>query len=443
VRGRVPDELNEELAFRIGQAFCAHVKPNLVVVGYDVRTSSPGLAEALTKGITSAGAGVLDIGMCGTEEVYYATASQGADGGIMVTASHNPADYNGMKFVGRDSRPIGSETGLREIAELAAAGEVIASRSPWSIQQLNIRSQFRDYLLGYVESARLKPFKVVMNCGNGCAGPIVDLLQEKLPLHCIKLMGEPDGSFPNGVPNPLLPENRASTSRAVLQEGADIGIAWDGDFDRCFLFDEKGRFIEGYYLVGLLAQAILATSAPGERIIHDPRLVWNTLAMVSKAGGIPVMSRTGHAYIKKAMRDADAVYGGEMSGHHYFRDFFYCDSGMIPWLLICQLMSRSGQTLSEMVKECIKAYPVSGEINRIVDDPDEVIGRIEKYYEAADCEKDYTDGLSMSFAEFRFNVRKSNTEPVLRLNVESRGNRALMKAKTSELLGLIGGRKTG
>jgi phosphomannomutase len=439
VRGRVPGELNEELAFRIGQAFCAHVKPRQVVVGYDVRISSPGLAEALTKGITSVGAGVLDIGMCGTEEVYYATASQGADGGIMVTASHNPADYNGMKFVGRESRPIGSDTGLQEIAELTAAGEVIASRSPGSIQQLNMRPQFRDHLLGYVEPARLKPFKVVMNCGNGCAGPIVDLLQEKLPLQCIKLMGEPDGSFPNGVPNPLLPENRASTSRAVLQEGADMGIAWDGDFDRCFLFDEKGRFIEGYYLVGLLAQAILATAGKGERIIHDPRLVWNTRAMVRKAGGIPIMSRTGHTYIKQAMRDADAVYGGEMSGHHYFRDFFYCDSGMIPWLLICQLMSRSGQKLSEMVKEGIKAYPVSGEINHVVDDPDEVIARIEKYYEDGDCEKDYTDGLSMSFADFRFNVRKSNTEPVLRLNVESRGDHVLMEAKTEELLQLIEG----
>jgi phosphomannomutase len=278
-----------------------------------------------------------------------------------------------------------------------------------------------------------------MNCGNGCAGPVVDLLEEKLPLQCVKLMGEPDGSFPNGVPNPLLPENRASTARAVLEEEADVGIAWDGDFDRCFLFDEKGGFIEGYYLVGLLAQAILATSSPGERIIHDPRLVWNTRETVTKAGGIPVMSRTGHAFIKKAMRDADAVYGGEMSGHHYFREFSYCDSGMIPWLLICQLMSQTGQPLSQMLEECINAYPVSGEINRIVDDPDEVIARIETYYEDTGCEKDYTDGLSMSFDEFRFNVRRSNTEPVLRLNVESRGNRTLMEAKTEELLQLIDG----
>jgi len=443
VRGVVPDELNEELAFRIGQAFCAHIKPGQVVVGYDVRTSSPGLAKALAKGITAAGAEVLDIGMCGTEEVYFATASLSADGGIMVTASHNPADYNGMKFVGRQSRPIGSETGLQEIAALAAAGEMIAGSRPGSIRQVNVRPQYGDHLLGYVDPGQLKSFKVVMNCGNGCAGPIVDLLEKKLPLQCIKLMGEPDGSFPNGIPNPLLPENRESTARAVLQEKADIGIAWDGDFDRCFLFDEKGRFIEGYYLVGLLAQAILATSAPGERIIHDPRLVWNTRETVSKAGGIPVMSRTGHAFIKKAMRDADAVYGGEMSGHHYFREFYYCDSGMIPWLLICQLMSQTGQTLSQMVEEFISAYPVSGEINRIVDDPDEVIARIEIHYEDADCDKDYTDGLSMSFDSFRFNVRKSNTEPVLRLNVESRGDRTLMEAKTGELLGLIDGRKTG
>jgi phosphomannomutase len=439
VRGRVPDELNEDLAFRIGQAFCAHVKPKQVVVGYDMRTSSPGLANRLAQGITSAGAGVLDIGMCGTEEVYFATASLAADGGIMVTASHNPADYNGMKFVGRESRPIGSETGLQEIAQIVAQGIETENTGQGSIRQVNTRAQYIEHLLGYVEPSLIKPFKVVMNCGNGCAGPVVDLLEEKLPLQCIKLMGEPDGSFPNGVPNPLLPENRESTARAVLEEEADVGIAWDGDFDRCFLFDEKGGFIEGYYLVGLLAQAILATSSPGERIIHDPRLIWNTRETVTKAGGIPVMSRTGHAFIKKAMRDADAVYGGEMSGHHYFREFSYCDSGMIPWLLICQLMSQTGQPLSQMLEECINAYPVSGEINRIVDDPDEVIARIETYYQDTGCEKDYTDGLSMSFDEFRFNVRKSNTEPVLRLNVESRGNRTLMEAKTEELLQLIDG----
>jgi phosphomannomutase len=439
VRGRVPDELNEDLAFKIGQAFCAHVKPKQVVVGYDMRTSSPGLANRLAQGITLAGAGVLDIGMCGTEEVYFATASLAADGGIMVTASHNPADYNGMKFVGRESRPIGSETGLQEIAQIVAQGIETENTGQGSIRQVNTRAQYIEHLLGYVEPSLIKPFKVVMNCGNGCAGPVVDLLEEKLPLQCIKLMGEPDGSFPNGVPNPLLPENRESTARAVLEEEADVGIAWDGDFDRCFLFDEKGGFIEGYYLVGLLAQAILATSSPGERIIHDPRLVWNTRETVTKAGGFPVMSRTGHAFIKKAMRDADAVYGGEMSGHHYFREFSYCDSGMIPWLLICQLMSQTGQPLSLMLEECINAYPVSGEINRIVDDPDEVIARIETYYEDTGCEKDYTDGLSMSFDEFRFNVRKSNTEAVLRLNVESRGNRTLMEAKTEELLQLIDG----
>jgi phosphomannomutase len=440
IRGRVPEELDEELAFKIGQAFHAYAKPRQVVVGHDMRISSPGLANALAQGLTSAGADVLDIGMCGTEEVYFATGSQAADGGIMVTASHNPADYNGMKFVGRDSRPIGSGTGLQEIAHIVTEGRKNDNIGEGTVSRVNTRHQYIDHLLGYIEPSLIKPFKLVLNCGNGCAGPVISLLEEKLPLQCVKLMDEPDGSFPNGVPNPLLPENREATSKAVLEEKADLGIAWDGDFDRCFLFDERGRFIEGYYLVGLLAQAILANSPPGERIIHDPRLIWNTCETVTRAGGIPVMARTGHAFIKKAMRDADAVYGGEMSGHHYFRDFFYCDSGMIPWLLICQLMSQTGQPLSQMLEECMDAYPVSGEINRIVDEPDKVIARIERYYGDMDCEKDYTDGLSMSFKTFRFNVRKSNTEPILRLNVESHGDHALMQAKTNELLQLIKGR---
>ena len=439
VRGRVPDELNEDIAFRIGQAFVAFLKARQVVVGYDIRLSSPSLAAALSQGLKTCGAEVLDIGLCGTEEVYFATAALNADGGIMVTASHNPAEYNGMKFVRSQSRPISSDTGLLEIQKMVQDNAVIKGTKPGVIRRTDIRSQYIDHLLSYIEPDGLKPLKAVVNAGNGCAGPVIDLLEKRLPLTLVKLQHEPDGTFPHGVPNPLLPENRHRTARAVIEAQADIGIAWDGDFDRCFLFDEKGNFIEGYYLVGLLAGELLRQRAEPRKIIHDPRLVWNTREIVTREGGIPIMARTGHAFIKETMRTEDALYGGEMSGHHYFRDFNYCDSGMIPWLLVWQLMSRKSVALSELVAERMALYPVSGEINRKVADPDAVLLRIENYFQDAPCEKDHTDGLSISCEAFRVNVRKSNTEPVLRLNVESRGDRKLMEQKTAELLALIEG----
>jgi phosphomannomutase/phosphomannomutase/phosphoglucomutase len=439
VRGRVPDELNEETAFKIGQAFISFLKARQVVVGYDIRLSSPGLSAALSQGLKSCGAEVLDIGLCGTEEVYFATGALNADGGIMVTASHNPAAYNGMKFVRSQARPISSDTGLLEIQKMVQDSNITKTSIPGVINQVKIRNQYLDHILGYIEPDALKPLRAVVNAGNGCAGPVIDLLEKRLPISLIKLQHEPDGTFPHGVPNPLLPENREKTAKAVIEERADIGIAWDGDFDRCFLFDEKGNFIEGYYLVGLLAQALLREKEKPQKIIHDPRLVWNTRDIVTREGGIPIMARTGHAFIKDTMRVEDALYGGEMSGHHYFRDFNYCDSGMIPWLLAWQLMSRKNMPLSEMVAARMALYPVSGEINRVVDEPDLAIKRIENYFKNAECDKDYTDGLSMTFDTFRFNVRKSNTEPLLRLNVESRGDHALMESKTEELLQLIEG----
>jgi phosphomannomutase len=440
IRGRVPDELNEDLAFKIGQAFVAFLKASRVVVGYDIRLSSKGLASALSRGLVSGGAEVLDIGLCGTEEVYYATGALGADGGIMVTASHNPAEYNGMKFVRREARPISSDNGLVEIQKMVLDGSFIKGTQSGSIHnQADIRDKYIEHILSYIEPDSLQPIRGVVNAGNGCAGPVIDLLEERLPITLIKLQHEPDGSFPHGVPNPLLPENRENTARAVKEENADIGIAWDGDFDRCFLFDEKGAFVEGYYLVGLLAKAMLQGKSEPQKIIHDPRLVWNTREIVSNEGHVPVMARTGHAFIKDKMRAEDALYGGEMSGHHYFRNFNYCDSGMIPWLLAWQLMSRTKMTLSEMLVEPMARFPVSGEINRVVDDPDAVLASIENLYSDTPCQKDYTDGLSVSCDGFRFNVRKSNTEPLLRLNVETRGDRRLMEAKTGELLQLIEG----
>jgi phosphomannomutase len=439
VRGRVPDELNEGLAFKIGQAFVTFLKAGRVVVGCDIRLSSNDLVSALSQGLVYGGAEVLDIGFCGTEEVYYATGALDADGGIMVTASHNPAEYNGMKFVRRESKPISSDTGLVEIQKIVNDGSFIKGSAPGVIHETNIRNKYVEHILSYIEPDLLQPIRAVVNAGNGCAGPVIDLLEKRLPLTLIKLQHEPDGSFPHGVPNPLLPGNRKNTARAVIKEKADIGIAWDGDFDRCFLFDEKGTFIEGYYLVGLLAQAMLQGRSGQQKIIHDPRLIWNTREIVSREGHVPIMARTGHAFIKDTMRDMDAIYGGEMSGHHYFRDFNYCDSGMIPWLLTWQLMSRTKMALSEMLAESMERFPVSGEINRLVDDPDAVLDRIEKQYSGKQYEKDYTDGLSVSCETYRFNVRKSNTEPLLRLNVESRGDHALMETKTEELLQLIEG----
>jgi phosphomannomutase/phosphomannomutase/phosphoglucomutase len=436
IRGRVPDELNEPLAFSIGQAYSALLAPKKVAIGRDIRLSSPALAKALAEGFLAAGVDVVDLGMAGTEEIYFTAFNLEVDGGIIVTASHNPADYNGMKLVRQGARPISGDTGLREIERLAAAGHRLTADKPGTLTSLDNKPAYIEHLLGYVDTKSLKPLKIVANAGNGCAGPVIDRLAAALPFEFIRLQWEPDGTFPNGVPNPLLPENREATAQAVREHGADFGLAWDGDFDRCFFFDEQGGFIEGYYLVGLLAQAMLAKH-PGAKIIHDPRLVWNTREIVEQAGGVPVLSKTGHAFIKERMRSEDAVYGGEMSAHHYFRDFAYCDSGMIPWLLVAEILSRSGQPLSHLVRERQAAFPVSGEINNRVSDPAAVIARVEEFYAGTEGEKDYTDGLSFAAESFRFNIRSSNTEPVLRLNVETRANQKLLQEKTTELLSLI------
>ena len=436
IRGSLPDQLNEDVAYRIGRAFSQFLKPKTVVVGQDVRPSSPALTAALMKGLTEGGADVLDVGLCGTEEVYFATSHAKADGGIMVTASHNPADYNGMKLVREESRPISGDTGLDKIRQLAESGEFDDPERTGQVTPYEHRVAYIRHLLSYIDASSLRPLKVVVNAGNGCAGPLLDLLEKQLPLEIIKICHEPDGSFPNGIPNPLLPENRGITRDAVLEHGAGLGIAWDGDFDRCFLFNEHGEFIEGYYIVGLLAEAFLATR-PNAKIIHDPRLTWNTIDIVEQAGGRAVMSKTGHAFIKERMRAEDAVYGGEMSAHHYFRDFAYCDSGMIPWLLVVELMCRQKKLLSELVGERMKKFPASGEINRTLNDPAAAIAAVEENYSAGALDVDHTDGLSVEFADWRFNLRMSNTEPVVRLNVESRGDHALMEEKTAGLLSFL------
>ncbi len=436
IRGRIPDQLNEDIAFRIGRSYAEFLKPKQIVVGRDVRLSSESLCDALSHGLMESGVNVFDIGLCGTEEIYFATFHYHLDGGIMVTASHNPRDFNGMKLVREGARPISGDTGLHEIRRLAGQGLFSPAEKSGQRRALVNRPDYIRHLLHYVDIPKLKPLKIVINSGNGCAGPVMDALEPHLPFEFIKVQHQPDGTFPNGIPNPLLPENRSVTSKAVLSSGADLGIAWDGDFDRCFFFDEKGRFIEGYYIVGLLAEAFLAKK-PGEKIIHDPRLTWNTIDVVTSAGGIPIQNKTGHAFMKERMRSEDAVYGGEMSAHHYFRDFAYCDSGMIPWLLIAGLMSQKEQPLSAMLDERIALYPASGEINRRLDDPLAAIARAQKVYGSQAHSIDETDGISMELDGWRFNLRCSNTEPVLRLNVESRGDVDLMKEKTAELLALI------
>ena len=436
VRGQIPTELNDDIAYRIGNATAEFLGAKRVVVGRDMRLSSAGLADSVVIGLVEAGVDVLDIGLCGTEMVYFATAHLEADGGIMVTASHNPADYNGLKLVREEVKPISADSGLADIRALAEGDSRKRADKIGSRMSTDIFADYVEHLLGYVDAAALKPLKLVVNAGNGTAGVAIDGLEKRLPFEFIKVHHEPDGRFPNGIPNPLLPENRSATADVVRREGADMGIAWDGDFDRCFLFDENGDFIEGYYIVGLLAERLLK-SHPSGRIVHDPRLTWNTLDVVGDAGGEAVQSKSGHSFIKEKMRAVDAVYGGEMSAHHYFRDFSYADSGMIPWLLVAELIGASGKPLSELVNERIAAYPASGEINRQVADAGVTLSRLHDKYADGALDVDDVDGYSFSFPEWRFNIRRSNTEPVVRLNVESRGDRQLMETKTQEILALL------
>ncbi|ELI9468922.1 phosphomannomutase CpsG [Escherichia coli] len=444
IRGKLGEELNEDIAYRIGRAYGEFLKPKTIVVGGDVRLTSESLKLALANGLMDAGTDVLDIGLSGTEEIYFATFHLGVDGGIEVTASHNPMDYNGMKLVRENAKPISGDTGLRDVQRLAEANDFapVDQSRRGSYKQISVLDAYVDHLMGYIDFANFtRPLKLVVNSGNGAAGHVIDAIEKrfndaKVPVTFIKVHHQPDGNFPNGIPNPLLPECRQDTTDAVIANQADLGIAFDGDFDRCFLFDGQGQFIEGYYIVGLLAEAFLQKE-PGAKIIHDPRLTWNTIDIVTKAGGIPVMSKTGHAFIKERMRKEDAIYGGEMSAHHYFRDFAYCDSGMIPWLLIAEMLCVKNQSLGELVGQRMQAFPASGEINRKLGNAQVVIQGIRDIYEPDAVSIDGTDGVSIEYSDWRFNLRTSNTEPVVRLNVESRSNIELMKAKTADLLALL------
>jgi phosphomannomutase/phosphomannomutase/phosphoglucomutase len=439
IRGRVPDQLDEERAFLIGQAFARVIQPDgPVAIGFDMRLTSQSLAAALARGLNRAGVDTRDIGLCGTEVVYHAASKDGMGGGIMITASHNPADYNGMKLVREQAIPISADTGLKEMEALLAEGlEPVNVEQPGEHRRLSVFDEYVERVRAFVDAERLGSARIVVNAGNGCAGPAFDAIAEGLPLSVTRLHHEPDGRFPNGVPNPLLPDNREETARAIVEAGADLGIAWDGDFDRCFFFDHTGRFVEGYYLVGLFARQLLEKS-PGEKIVLDPRLTWNTLAEVADAGGTALVNKSGHAFIKERMRSENALYGGEMSAHHYFRDFSYCDSGMIPWLLLLERIATTGKSLAELVDERIRAFPCSGEINFTVDDPQAVMDRVLQHFAPDDPKIDRTDGISLAFDAWRFNLRASNTEPVIRLNVETRADEDLLAEKTELLRTLIG-----
>lgn len=436
LRGKVPEQLNEDIAYKIGLAYTELYSPKRVAVGFDIRNESPAISDALMRGLTDGGCDVMNIGLCGTEEVYFATFHSKLDGGIMVTASHNPKGYNGMKLVGPDARPISSDNGLFTIRDMVENDALQPSESRGQIDLQADKGDYVEHLLSYIDLDKLKPMKIVANPGNGGAGTVMALLQDHLPFEFIYLNEVADGDFPNGVPNPLLLENQQATQNAVIEHGADLGIAWDGDFDRCFFFDSDGRFIEGYYLVGLLAQTLLEKQ-PGSDIIHDPRLVWNTIDQTLAAGGVPVQSKCGHAFIKEVMRERDAIYGGEMSAHHYFKAFSYCDSGMIPWLLIAELMSHTGKSMKQLVDERMRAYPCSGEINFRVEDTQPTIEKIYAHFEPQAQAIDKSDGIGMSFDNWRFNLRASNTEPLLRLNVEARADENLMNARLAELVALI------
>ncbi|MCK5424717.1 MAG: phosphomannomutase CpsG [Emcibacter sp.] len=441
IRGQLGTELDADIAYRIGRAFGEFLKPKTIVVGGDIRLTSEELKVAVSNGLLDSGVDVIDIGMTGTEEIYFATKYLGVDGGIEVTASHNPMDYNGMKLVRQEARPISGDTGLFDIQRLAENNDFSEVAERGRLTKKSTLEAYVDHLMTYIDPSNIKPLKLVVNSGNGAAGHVVDALEgafakANVPIEFIKIHHEADGNFPNGIPNPLLMENRADTSDAVLAHGADMGIAWDGDFDRCFLFDENGEFIEGYYIVGLLAEAFLQKT-PGASIIHDPRLTWNTVDLVEASGGKAIMSKTGHAFIKERMRAEDAVYGGEMSAHHYFRDFAYCDSGMIPWMLVAEMICVKGIPLSRMVAERIEKFPSSGEINNKLEAPKEAIDRVLAAFKDESIAQDNTDGISLEFPNWRFSLRSSNTEPVVRLNVESRGDIALMKEKTAAILKIL------
>ena len=445
IRGEIGVNIDEGIAYRIGRAVAQHFGAKSVVIGFDARETSPAFAAAAARGARDAGADVLNIGMAGTEEMYWAVTEFSACSGIEVTASHNPINYNGMKIVKSASQPLDDAADFQVIKALAGAQDWASPARVGETRDVAdaAREKYVDRVLGFVDMATLAPLKIVINSGNGAAGPTVDAIIDRLavqgaPIEVVRVHHDPDSTFPNGIPNPLLPENHAATADVVLREGADMGVAFDGDFDRCFFFDGAGRFVPGEYVVGLLASIFLEKEA-GAKIVHDPRVIWNTQDIVAHKGGVAIQSKTGHAFIKQTMRAERAIYGGEMSAHHYFRDFAYCDSGMIPWLLIAELVSRSERSLGDWVKDRFAAFPSSGEMNFEVDEAGKAIESVLGAYRADALSINETDGVSLAFEDWRFNLRRSNTEPLVRLNVEGKGNADVLQAHVNAIADFLGG----
>jgi len=445
VRGELGVNFDTAIAYRIGRAVGQHFISGAVVIGRDARETSPELAEAVARGVCDVGLTVLDLGMAGTEEMYWAVTEFGASAGIEVTASHNPMNYNGLKIVKSGSRPLDDVGDFQVIKRLAEVADWTEGPGVLNLKDISVdaRAKYVERVLSFVNMDALRPLRVVVNSGNGAAGPSFDAIAAELgrrgvPIEFIRVSHEPDHAFPNGIPNPLLLENHAATADVVVREGADLGIAFDGDFDRCFFFDEHGQFVPGEYVVGLLA-SIFLDREKGAKIVHDPRVVWNTQDIVAKKGGIAVQSKTGHSFIKETMRTAGAVYGGEMSAHHYFRDFAYCDSGMVPWLLIVELISKNGRSLGDLTYDRFKKFPSSGEINFTVADPSASMARVGAAYKGRAMSIDEMDGVSFDCGNWRFNLRKSNTEPLVRLNLEARGNVGGLEHRIAELSALIVG----
>lgn len=436
IRGVVPNEVNEDLAYRVGRAYGSLYHPKTMCVGYDIRPSSQAIAKAAMQGLTDSGADVYDIGLAGTEMMYFGTFHYGMDGGFMITASHNPSNYNGIKIVRQGGVPVSADTGLKDIEALAFSGNFSEPTKKGQVYSRQILDDYIQCVLDFVDVKQMKPFRIVVNAGNGCANVVFAALKKHLPFEFIEMNMEPDGSFPHGVPNPMLEECRKPLVEKVLAENADLGIAWDGDFDRCFFIDETGKFVEGYYMVGLLAEYFLKQH-PGESIIHDPRVFWCTQKICETYGGKPIESKGGHAFMKETMRRVQGIYGAENSAHHFFRDFSYCDSGMIPWLIVAQIMSEKGKHLGELVAEMERDFPCSGEINLPAHEVAKVMEAVRAKYEPCALHMDDTDGVGVEFSDWRFNLRPSNTEPLIRFNMETRGDQKLLEEKEKEVMNFV------
>jgi phosphomannomutase len=435
VRGIYPDDLDEAGAYAIGRAYVEQFEPRRIAVGRDMRLSSPQMAAEAIRGAADAGADVLDLGLVGTEMVYFAVGELGLDGGIEVTASHNPKEYTGMKIVRRGALPVGGESGLLDVRDRALTIGDRQGAAAGTVAPYDIWLAYVDRVLSFIDVSSVRPLKVVIDAANGMAGAMLPRVLERLPIEVVRCYFEPDGSFPNHEPNPLLPENREFIVGKTLEEGADLGVAFDGDADRCFFVDDTGEFVPGDFATALLAESLLAKE-PGAKIIYDVRASWAVPETIVRAGGIPLENRVGHAYIKHRMRKDDAAFGGEVSGHYYFRDFSQADSGVIPFLLMLELVSKAGRKLSEILQPYRSEYFITGEINTPVADVALKLQELKERY-ASEGTVSHLDGVSVVADDWHFNVRPSNTEPLLRLNLEARGSEQKMEAKRDEVLSLI------